>query len=140
MGLDVRPVLHTLLAPLRYLISGGSATVLHWATMAGLVAYGMSPTLSTAVGALVGAALNYVLQFHFTFRSTHSHRTTLPRYFQVTALSWISNSVLFFMLFQLTTLSISTAQLLTTALITFLNFFLYQRLVFHESDKSTLNA
>lgn len=122
----------------RYLGSGGAATTFHWATMACLLFWGMSPTLSTGLGALAGAVLNYFLHFHFTFLSTSKHQQTLPPYVLVTLLSWLSNSALFFFLFKTMNLSVALAQLITTTFITLLNFFLYQKLVFHAATPSSI--
>lgn len=119
----------------RYLGSGGAATALHWITMACLLFWGMSPTLSTGLGALAGAILNYFLQFHFTFLSSSKHQQTLLPYILVTLLSWLNNSVVFFFLFKIMGLSVSLAQLITTTVITLLNFFLYQKLVFNAPSR-----
>lgn len=126
----------SLLTMCRYVSSGGASTALHWITMAWLIFYGISPLVSTGLGALAGAALNYFLQFYFTFPSSNKHQTTVPRYVLITLLSWLSNSGLFFLLFKATALPVSLVQLVTTALVTLLNFFLYQRLVFHASNPS----
>lgn len=116
----------------RYLVSGGAATLLHWGTMAALIAAGLSANLATALGALAGATLNYVLQFHFTFRSRQQHATTMPRYLGITFLSWCSNNAVFALIHGLTGLAAAPSQFLTTALVTVLNFFLYRRFVFNE--------
>lgn len=116
----------------RYLISGGVATLLHWSAMAVLIGAGLSASTSTALGALAGALFNYLLQFHFTFRSNQTHFDAVPRYLLITLLSWCANNALFALLHGFTSLSVVKSQLLTTVLVTALNFVLYRRFVFNE--------
>ncbi|CBL46151.1 GtrA-like protein [gamma proteobacterium HdN1] len=116
----------------RYLLSGGSATVLHWSCMWLLLQLNVHANVATAIGALAGACLNYVLQFHFTFRSSSSHINTLPRYVAASLTSWSANSLLFALLYSALGFPPVFAQLITTACILLLNFTLYRRLVFHE--------
>ena len=119
----------------RYLISGGAATVLHWGIMAFLMVAGLSPGTSTALGALAGALFNYVLQFHYTFRSSQPHVEVVPRYLLLTLLSWCANNALFAMLHGFASLSVVRAQILTTLCVTALNFVLYRRFVFNERHR-----
>jgi putative flippase GtrA len=119
----------------RYLLGGGGATLLHWGTMAFLVSMGGSPNTATAIGALFGATANYLLQFHFTFRSPQPHLETMPRYVLITLLSWCANNALFAGIHGFTSWSVAQSQLFTTICVTVLNFTLYQRYVFHERDR-----
>lgn len=121
-----------LLYCVRFGISGGLATAAHWAVMAILVIAGLSPLAATCLGAATGAAINYLLQFHFTFRRQACHRTALPAYLVTVALGWSANLLLFALLFDGLGWSASLAQLTTTAGVTFLNLFWYKRFVFHE--------
>lgn len=116
----------------RYLISGGTATSLHWGTMAILISAGLSPNTATALGALAGALLNYLLQFHFTFRSAQPHLEAVPRYLLITLLSWCANNALFAVIHGFSSLDVVKAQFSTTVLVTALNFVLYRRFVFNE--------
>lgn len=118
----------------RYLISGGLATLLHWGTMAWLISVAISANTATALGALTGALLNYLLQFHFTFRSTQAHSDAIPRYLLITSLNWCVNNALFAGLRGFTPLGVPVAQLITTLFVMVLNFIMYRRFVFNERN------
>jgi dolichyl-phosphate beta-glucosyltransferase len=81
--------LSVLAAPfVRYVGAGGVGTLLHYLTLALLVEiFRQEPEHATVVGALVGALVNYVLNYHFTFASRASHRSTLPKFLVVAAVS-----------------------------------------------------
>ncbi|MEN8213786.1 MAG: GtrA family protein [Pseudomonadota bacterium] len=118
---------------MRFITAGGMATLSHWLTMALLIAAGALPALATAVGAVVGAVANYLLQKAYTFRSGHSHHIVLPRYVAACALLWLANLLLFILLHRLFDLSIPPAQLLTTAFVALLSYWLFRSVVFNES-------
>jgi dolichyl-phosphate beta-glucosyltransferase len=86
---DLALLLGLLSAPfVRYVSAGGVGTGVHYATLALCVElFRLSPTSATIVGAFAGAAVNYLLNYHFTFASNASHRVTLPRFFVVAAVS-----------------------------------------------------
>lgn len=68
----------------RYLLAGGLGTFTHYALLALLTeAAGVDPSLAAGAGASVGAALNYVLNYHFTFTSRARHVVTLPKFLLV---------------------------------------------------------
>jgi dolichyl-phosphate beta-glucosyltransferase len=73
---------------LRYASAGGVGTMLHYATLAVAVTlFHARPERATVMGALVGAAVNYLVNYHFTFASKSRHRATLPRFLAVAVLS-----------------------------------------------------
>jgi len=49
----------------KFIISGGSATIAHLSVMAFLVWAGVAPLISTSVGVIVGAVVNYILQYYY---------------------------------------------------------------------------
>lgn len=119
--------------PLGFLVSGGTATLVHWVTMALLIDGSMPPAAATAIGSLAGAATNYALQRRLAFRNSGPHGAVVPRYALSCATSWLANLVLFRLLFELAGLPVPPAQILTTGLVTGLNYQMYKRLVFHET-------
>jgi dolichyl-phosphate beta-glucosyltransferase len=71
---------------LRYVSAGGVGTLSHYLVLLLLAAVlGVAPTPATVAGALVGAGVNYLLNYHFTFASSAAHRITLPRFLLVAA-------------------------------------------------------
>jgi putative flippase GtrA/DNA-binding beta-propeller fold protein YncE len=79
---------------LRYVGAGGVGTSLHYALLVLFVeALHTSPAFASVVGAMAGAAVNYLLNYHLTFVSLASHRHTVPRFFTVAAFSTALNGV-----------------------------------------------
>ena len=122
--------------PLRFLCSGGMATLVHWLSMAGLIAVGLAPAVATAGGALAGATTNYPLQQKWTFAGGRP-AGALPGYAVTCVLGWVLNGVFFVFLHQTLALAVAPAQLLTTALVALSNYTLYKRWVFHDGSHPT---
>jgi dolichyl-phosphate beta-glucosyltransferase len=92
---DFDSFLRLLTAPfLRYVGAGGVGTLCHYLVLTILVTlFAVTPAAATVAGALVGAGINYLLNYHFTFASSATHRTTLPRFLMVATLSAVLNGV-----------------------------------------------
>ena len=111
---------------------------LHWLLMTALIAVAIPAVAATAVGALAGACLNYLLQYHFTFRARIDHTKSVPVYVLVAALGWLANLGLFAGLQLLLDLDTAIAQVLTTGIVALLNYILYKRVVFRECSQSSV--
>ena len=114
----------------RFIISGGSSTVLHYTTMGSLIFLGMDAIWATSIGAVSGAVCNYVLQYYYTFRSVRKHRHSLQIYLFSSVLAWLSNLLLFLLFHQILEIGVIIAQLITTLIVTLQNFIIYKKLVF----------
>ncbi len=115
----------------RFAISGGLATLSHWLIMALMIYAGTTPAKATAVGAFIGATLNYILQHKVTFQSNVAHRSALLRYIVVCTLTWTANLFYFFILHHIIMLTAMYAQSITTFLVALMSYFLYKRIVFN---------
>lgn len=111
-------------------MSGGIATTFHYLIMLLAMNAGLSPWISTGLGALVGAAANYMLQYRFTFGSRRNHTAAFARYAVVVAFSWLLNLSLFVLLQSGLAAHIYAAQLLTTLAVTLFNYLGFKRYVF----------
>ncbi|MDQ7988106.1 MAG: GtrA family protein [Candidatus Dactylopiibacterium sp.] len=100
---------------LRFLLVGGSATALHYALMAALLATGMAGAgAASAIGYTLSTFYNYAANARFTFGGGHDHRRSLPR-FLLTALAGLGiNQILLLGLIRLG-LPVPAAQLCATA-------------------------
>ena len=79
---------------LRYVGAGGVGTLCHYMLLALLVSgFGVRPSLASVAGALLGASVNYVLNYHFTFACDIAHRVTVPRFAVVAGISVVLNGV-----------------------------------------------
>ena len=79
--------LHCSMVFLRYFLSGGMATAVHYALLLTLVELaGMPAATSAVMGALCGAVAAYAINRSVTFiSSTASHQQALPRFMLVAA-------------------------------------------------------
>jgi putative flippase GtrA len=118
---------------IRFVISGGSSTALHFTVMALLIYLGIKPVYATMVGAITGAMLNYGLQYYYTFRSQKSHLTASIHFAIASGLAWLSNLILFVFFHQYLNIPVPVAQVITTCLVTIQNYFMY-KFIFHHNE------
>lgn len=118
----------------KFLTSGGISTVLHWALMALLIGAGIHATIATLIGALAGAALNYLLQYHWTFSVHKPHAETISTYVLAVLLSAGVNTALFHFIALHLGETIVSAQITATTIVAGMNFIVYKRVVFHERN------
>lgn len=80
---------------LRYTAAGVVGTLLHFGILSLLVkAFGVSPPIGTMAGATAGALVNYVINYHFTFASSRTHRSTLPKFIVVALVGVLLNGLI----------------------------------------------
>lgn len=117
---------------LRFIVAGGLSTLSHWLVMAIMIFAAIMPEIASAAGALFGAVVNYILQKTFAFQSVQRHRITLPRYVAVCILLWLANLLIFSTMIRLLSVQIIIAQIITTALVAILSYWLFKRNVFND--------
>jgi putative flippase GtrA len=119
---------------LRFLLSGGIATLLHWATLWGLVTLQFEALWASGIGALVGAVANYFLQYFFTFKSKRTHKQAVLAYVPTVMVSWVLNLAVFYGLYTYALPNPMVAQMVTTGLVMVVNFVLYKKVVFRAKS------
>jgi len=66
---------------------GAIGTAGHYATLILLVqAMNVSPVFATTTGFVIGALINYLLNYRITFKSNKQHRETITKFFSVAAM------------------------------------------------------
>jgi len=118
----------------RFILSGGSATLLHYSVMAFLIFIEVKPIYATTIGALSGAIFNYFLQYHYTFKSDKAHLHAISIYSMAAALGFVSNAVLFLILHDFLENGVIISQLITTLIVTVQNYLVYKNLVFFSKE------
>jgi len=74
---------------------GAVSTAAHYMTLVALVELGqVRVTLATAAGAIVGAIVGYLGNYHWTFASRRAHRVALPRFAAIAALGALLNTAI----------------------------------------------
>jgi glycosyltransferase involved in cell wall biosynthesis len=78
---------------LRYIGAGGVGTTFHYMLLTALVElWGVGPSIASGCGAILGAIVNYALNYHLTFASKASHVRTAPKFAIVALLSAALNA------------------------------------------------
>ena len=121
---------------LRFLVSGGIATAVHWAALWGLILLQVDAVLASSMGAFLGAIVNYFLQYFFTFKTKRQHKQALLAYAPAVLVSWLLNLVLFYSLYGDVFLDPLVAQVATTAVVMVVNFLLYKKVVFRAKSNT----
>ena len=82
-----------------YVFVGGLGTLAHYLALIALHELLKVDVLyATTAGFIIGALVNYFLNYHFTFKSTHRHRTAAPRFFAVALFGMLLNYLLMYYL------------------------------------------
>jgi putative flippase GtrA len=114
---------------------GAVGTAAHYLTLIILVeAAGLPPVWATTLGFAVGAAVNYVLNHRFTFRSTKRHLDAGPKFFTIALATALLNGWLVYIGVQLLGLNYLLVQLVATSAVFLANFALNSLWTFRESD------
>jgi putative flippase GtrA len=107
----------------RFIAAGAVGTTAHYVLLIGLVELsGWRPAIASSAGMLLGAAINYVLNRNFVFRSRASHYRGLPRFLTVAAIAFSLNALVMTVATEGAGLPYLVAQVLSTGIITMMTF------------------
>lgn len=83
---------------IRYAISGGLATAVHFCLLILLIEYQLTtPLQASMIGAACGFLVNYHIQFHWTFKVNGPHKWYFIRYLIVSASMFGLNAGIFWL-------------------------------------------
>jgi putative flippase GtrA len=80
------------------------------------------PVLGSSLGYLISAGLNYLLNYHFTFRSARAHLAAIPRFALITGAGFLLNGLMMLLLVRTLQVPYLAAQLVATAAVLGWNF------------------
>jgi putative flippase GtrA len=108
---------------LRFSAVGAIGTAAHYATLVLLVQrFHADPVGASAVGFVVGALVNYALNYRFTFASNKRHTEAMTKFFTVALIGLGVNALMMAVLAKLFGLYYLLAQVLTTGAVLIWNF------------------
>jgi putative flippase GtrA len=108
---------------LRFTGVGCLSAVGHYGLLMALVqCAGITPVNAAFAGATMGALINYLLNFRYTFCSHASHVGTIPKFVIVALISILANQALIWVLITRLAMYYLFAQLLTTAILLLCSF------------------
>jgi len=77
---------------------GAIGTAGHYLTLILLVELlRIDPSLATTAGFIVGALINYILNYHITFKSDKSHREALIKFLLIAAIGAVINTFIMYL-------------------------------------------
>ncbi len=113
---------------------GAVATAAHYLILIVLVQfYHLDPILASGIGAIAGALISYVLNYHFTFRSNSTHALSVAKFFIVAGVGLALNSMSMLVCIELFGFYYLLSQILATALVLIWSFTANRAWTFRES-------
>ena len=120
---------------LRYIVSGGLATIVHYAILIYLVEMvNVNPTISTTIGFLAAVAVNYPLQYYWTFSSKTRHDLAFLRYTIVTLMTMLVNITIFWVLVEVLHYWYFMSQVVATFFVIVINYFINSKYTFNAVE------
>lgn len=102
---------------------GAIGTGGHYLTLFILVQWlALSPVIATTCGFIVGAVINYHLNYRFTFNSNKSHKEAITKFFIIAILGGFLNSYLMYIGLRTTSVNYFIIQVFATSIVLVLNF------------------
>jgi putative flippase GtrA len=124
---------------MRYAAVGAVGTLAHYATLVSLVSVlGLNVVLATTAGFVVGAIVNYALNYHFTFRSASKHSQAFVKFFGVALVGMLLNAAIMAALHGRLPLHYMVLQVFTTGLILVWTFVANRLWTFASDRRPTL--
>lgn len=120
---------------LLYVLVGGMGTLAQYVVFVSMVKLGgMKPTPASAVGAGVGAIVNYVLNCLVVFKGRKNHWQTAPKFAVVAGLALGVNTALMFLLCEKASVHYLVAQVLTSGAVLVVTYVLNSRMTFKRKN------
>ena len=114
---------------------GVVGTTVQYATLFILVQLaGVYPVLASTAGFVLGAFVNYYLNYIYTFRSSKSHFEAMPKFFTVATVGLFLNAMIMEFFISFFGFPYIIAQLIATALVLLWNFAANRMWTFMESS------
>ena len=115
---------------LRYAGAGMAGTVVQYAMVLALVPLGWRASVASTLGALVGAAVNYLSNRRWVFRSARTHAHALPRFAAVAAVGVVVNGAIMWSLVDRAGVDYLLAQVVATGCVFVAGFGINRRWTF----------
>ncbi len=103
---------------LRFASVGIAGTIAHYVVLISTVEiFSAQAIVGSSLGFLVGAAVNYVLNYRYTFQSGKRHTEALPKFYIIAAIGFVVNGIIFYLLAHIGGANYLLAQVIATAVV-----------------------
>jgi len=107
----------------RFTSVGFISAIGHYGLLVALVqGYGVEPVRASVAGALLGAWVNYAMNYRYTFRSQMRHRESVAKFIVVAAVGLLLNTGFMWLGVHVLAAHYLLSQVLTTVLVLFWSF------------------
>lgn len=107
----------------RFAVVGGTGTSFHFLILIILVRLaGSDPVMASIWGSIGGALVNYILNYHWTFKSNKLHRKALPMFLMVAFSCLALNAAIMTVIINIYGIQYILSQIIATAIVLLWNF------------------
>ena len=107
----------------RFASVGGVGTCAHYAVLVTLVeVIDAGIIIASSFGFMVGALVNYGLNYRYTFKSDSSHSIAMPKFYTIALIGFLLNGVIMKTVLEFTSLNYIVIQFLATGIVLVWNF------------------
>lgn len=125
---------------LHFAAVGLVGTAAQYIALVGLVsAFSMNAVFASSLGYILGALVNYQLNFRFTFNSNKKHSDTLPKFLSVAAFGFMLNGLLIAVFIERFLFHYLVSQILATGIVLLWNYGANKAWTFREQHASSSN-
>ena len=114
---------------------GAIGTIGHYTTLIVLVQFwAVDPVFASSFGFVVGAIINYILNYHFTFQSDKRHREALTKFLIVATIGAGINGLIMYIGVENTRINYLIVQIFATLVVLLWNFAVNKLWTFAHPD------
>ncbi len=118
---------------LSFLVIGGGCTLIQYMILYSLTEFlGLAPVISSSIGYVLSAILNYLLNRQLTFGSERKHSESVPRFFAISVAGLIINAVIVYSSQTVGGVHYLIAQIISTIIVLFWNFYANRAWTFNK--------
>ncbi len=108
---------------LLFVVIGGGCTLIQYMILYGLTEFlGVAPVISSSIGYVLSAILNYLLNRRLTFSCERKHSESVPRFFAISGAGLIINAAIIYLFQTVGGVHYLIAQIISTIIVLFWNF------------------
>lgn len=95
-----------------------------------------TPVYASLFGFIVGAAINYILNYHITFQSNKPHKEALTKFLIVATVGALMNTLIMYIGYNILLFHYIIVQIMATVLVLLWNFGVNKIWTFHQVQQS----